>query len=113
MTHSRLRRRREEIGVRRAFGARRSSIIREIFIENLVISLIAGIIGLLLSVIFALIWREGIFGTDKVSLEILIHWSIFGWALLFCFLLNLLSAGIPVWKASRVNVVDALNNKIK
>lgn len=113
MTHSRLRRRREEIGVRRAFGARRSSIIREIFIENLVVSLIAGVIGLLLSVIFALIWREGIFGTDNVNLEILIHWSIFGWALLFCFLLNLLSAGIPVWKASRVNVVDALNNKIK
>lgn len=113
MTHSRLRRRREEIGVRRAFGARRSSIIKEIFIENLLISLIAGIIGLALSIIFALIWRESIFGTGNVNLEMLIHWSTFGWALLFCFLLNLLSAGIPVWKASRVNVVEALNNKIK
>lgn len=113
MTHSRLRRRREEIGVRRAFGAKRSAIITDIFIENLIISLIAGVLGLGLSVIFALIWKEGLFGSGRVNLEILIHWSTFGWALLFCFLLNLLSAGMPVWKASRVNVVNALNNKVK
>lgn len=109
MTQSRLRRRREEIGVKRAFGATRGDIIREIFIENLVISIVAGAVGLILSVIVALMWKNGLFGTSNVSIGMLLHWSTFGWALLFCFLLNLLSAGIPVWRASRVNVVEALN----
>ncbi len=113
MTQSRLRRRREEIGVRRAFGARRGTIIKEIFMENFIISLAAGIIGLILSVIFAFICKDNLFGSARVNLDILIHWSTFAWALLFCFLLNLLSAGLPVWKASRVNVVEALNNKTK
>ncbi|WP_321517709.1 ABC transporter permease [uncultured Bacteroides sp.] len=37
--------------------------------------------------------------------------SIFLYAFLFCFLLNMLSAGIPAWKASRTNIVNALNDK--
>ncbi|MDE7097073.1 MAG: ABC transporter permease, partial [Muribaculaceae bacterium] len=52
MTQSRLRHRREEIGVRRAFGATRAAIMSEIFIESLIITIIAGIMGLLLSLAF-------------------------------------------------------------
>lgn len=29
----------------------------------------------------------------------------------FCLLMNLLSAGIPAWKASRMNIVDAINQR--
>lgn len=113
MTHSRLRRRNEEIGIRRAFGARRGLILRDIFLENLVITLIAGILGLILSVIFGLIWKENIFGASRVDAGMILHWSTFGWALLFCFLLNFISAGLPSWKASRINVVNALGGKTK
>lgn len=120
MTHSRLQRRREEIGVRRAFGATRTSIISDIFVENLIITVIAGLIGLILSVIFALVWGGGIFmpgygsaslGSTGLSLGVLFHWSTFGWAILFCFLLNLLSAGLPSLQASRVNIVNAISGK--
>lgn len=34
---------------------------------------------------------------------------IFAAALLFCMILNLLSAGIPAWQAARMNIVAALN----
>lgn len=119
MTHSRLQRRREEIGVRRAFGARRTDIITDIFIENLVITIVAGLIGLALSLIFALLWGGLIFqpgygvslSASGLNLGILFHWSTFGWAMLFCFLLNLLSAGIPSLNASRINIVNALTGK--
>ena len=37
------------------------------------------------------------------------------WAFLsafgFCLLMNLLSAGIPAWRASRMNIVDAINQR--
>ena len=48
-----------------------------------------------------------------INLTILLHPSTFMMALLFCFILNLLSSGIPAWRASRTNVVDAINNHSK
>lgn len=120
MTHSRLQRRREEIGVQRAFGATRTSIITDIFVENLVITFIAGLIGLALSLIFALGWGGLIFSSGfgsasqaltGISLDVVFHWSTFAWAMLFCFILNLFSAGLPSLQASRVNIVNAISGK--
>lgn len=51
MTQSRLRQRVAEIGVRRAFGSTRMELMGQIIAENLVITLLAGIVGLLLSVV--------------------------------------------------------------
>lgn len=120
MTHSRLQRRREEIGVRRAFGATRASIISDIFIENLLITVVAGLLGLILSLLFALIWGGTLFTpgygsasltSTGITIGMLFHWSTFAWAMLFCFLLNLLSAGLPSWQASRVNIVNSITGK--
>jgi putative ABC transport system permease protein len=49
------------------------------------------------------------FNHPDVDASILIHSSTFGWALLFCFILNLLSSGFPAWRASRSNIVNAIN----
>lgn len=117
MTQSRLRQRRAEIGVKRAFGASRVTIIREIIAENIVVTLAAGVIGFVLSVIFANVFSSELFTTGgirslanepTVDLSILIHFSTFMWALLFCFLLNVISTGVPAWQASRTNVVNAI-----
>ena len=113
MTQSRLRQRVAEIGVRRAFGSTRIEMVGQIVMENLVITLLAGAIGLLISILFAY-W-----GTYSVTLNaptvdsrILLQPSTFLYALLFCFVLNLLSSGIPAWRASRTNIVNALGGKI-
>ena len=53
MTQSRLRQRVAEIGVRRAFGSTRIEMVGQIVMENLVITLLAGAIGLLISILFA------------------------------------------------------------
>lgn len=118
MTNSSLSRRSHEIGVRRAFGAPRSSIVINLITQNLIITLFAGLLGWLLAILFAWLGADIVFSTgygNKVASNIspmhLIHWSTFGWAMLFCFILNLLSAGIPAWHASRVNIINALSGK--
>ena len=120
MTHSRMIRRRQEIGVRRAFGAHRRHIVMSLFIECLIITVAAGLIGLLMSVVCGLLFADVIFTPSTwsdnyhvtaISLRELFHWSTFGWAMLFCFILNLLSSALPAINASRVNIVNALTGK--
>lgn len=120
MTQSRLRRRVSEIGVRRAFGSTRRELMGQILGENLIVTLLAGVAGLLFSVAFAYVIDASIFQPNfvitlnppTVDASILIHASTFGWALLFCFVLNLLSTGIPAWKASRMNIVEAIGGRL-
>ncbi len=119
MTQSRLRQRVSEIGVRRAFGCTRAEIVWQIIMENMIVTLIAGAIGLLLSIAFAWIAAASLFAVPysftmneaTIDFSILMHPSTFGYALLFCFLLNLLSSGIPALRAARTNIVNALTGK--
>ena len=120
MTQSRLRQRISEIGVRRAFGCTRLAVLGQILTENLIITLMAGVLGLLVSVAFAFWGSELLFAQafsyvslpPKVDAAILLHASTFLWALFFCFVLNLLSTGLPAWRASRLNIVSAIGGKL-
>lgn len=119
MTQSRLKQRTAEIGVRRSFGCTRSRIIIDILTENLAITVIAGILGLIMSVIFGYLCNSLLFAppfsqtlnAPAVNSSILLHWSTFGWAMLFCFILNILSSGLPAINASRTGLVNALNGR--
>jgi putative ABC transport system permease protein len=117
MTQSRMRQRMSEIGVRRAFGAKRSTILFQVLMESLVQTILAGIIGLFLCFIVCAVWGYLIFAPDTwvtfsapiyITASMLFHPAVFGWALLFCLILNLLSSGLPAWRASRINIVEAL-----
>ena len=74
----------------------------------------------LLSVAFAYLGNSLLFAQEfsqtlsppAVDAGILLHASTFGWALLFCFVLNLLSSGFPAWRASRVGIVNALGGRL-
>lgn len=120
MTQSRLRQRVAEIGVRRAFGSTRLEVMGQIVAENFIVTLLAGLLGLLLSVASSYFFNSLLFSRDysmnlnppMVDASILLHASTFAWALLFCFVLNLLSSGIPAWRASRAGVVNALNGNL-
>ncbi len=120
MTQSRLRQRVAEIGVRRAFGSTRMEILGQIIMENLIVTLLAGVLGLLISVVFAWLGSDILFAqpysmtlnAPTVDASILLQPSTFLSALLFCFVLNLLSSGIPAWRASRVGIVNAINGKL-
>lgn len=119
MTQSRLRQRVAEIGVRRAFGCTRAEVVGQIVMENLIVSLLAGMAGLLISLAFAAWGADTLFApafsstlnAPTVDASILLQPSTFLFALLFCFVLNLLSSGIPAWRASRTGIVNALGGK--
>ena len=120
MTQSRLRQRVAEIGVRRAFGCTRGEVAGQVLAENFIVTLLAGVLGFLLSVLFAYTCNDIIFAQEfsmtlnppTVDASILIHVSTFLWALLFCFVLNLLSAGIPAWRAARMNIVESIGGRL-
>lgn len=121
MTRSRLRHRVTEIGVRRAFGAKKSNIIGQLFGENLIITLAGGFIGLVLSIVFVWLASSLFFNMSgqldpsslaivnaQPSLAMLFTWKNFLIALGFCFILNVLSATVPAWKASKVEPAVAI-----
>lgn len=121
MTHSRLHRYVSEIGVKRAFGYRRSQIVQDIIIENLALSVAAGLIGLLFCILFAYFGSDIVFakswmddgGRPTVDLSVLINPTVFLLAFIFCFILNLMSSIIPAWQASRTNIVNAINGRLR
>ena len=116
MLHSRLRRR-SEIGIRRAFGCTRSRIITDIITENFLITLIGGIVGVVLGIIFASTYSglyenmENFGRGDTPALNAIINWTTILTAVGICFLLNLISASVPAWQASRMSPVQAINSK--
>lgn len=120
MTLSRMRRRMAEIGVRKAFGATGGELMRQVFFENLVLTLFAGIVGLALSYVAAFVLNDFLFsnsmnaslsGETALTPGMLLSPWVFGAAFVFCLLMNVLSAGIPAWRASRMNITDAINQR--
>lgn len=120
MTLSRMRRRMAEIGVRKAFGATGGELIRQVFFENFVLTLLAGVVGLALSYAATFLLNDFLFsnstnaylsGETALTPGMLLSPWAFIAAFAFCLLMNVLSAGIPAWRASRMNITDAINQR--
>jgi putative ABC transport system permease protein len=102
---SRALERASEIGVRRAFGASRLSLVRQFVVENLVITLLGGLVAFAATeVVLRLLTASALvpYGDFHVNLR------IFGWGLGFAVLFGILSGAWPAWRLSRLHPVDAL-----
>ena len=111
---SQIKRRTEEIGVRKAFGAKKYIILIQVLFENLITTLIGGVIGLVLSyfVVTALKeWLLDVGAGSSIPVYVLISFPVLLGVLAACFILNLLSAGIPAYRASKATIVDSINKK--
>ena len=120
ITLSRMRKRMSEIGVRKAFGATSNVLLRQIFYESLLLTLIAGVVGLIFSYACTFLLNDFLFsssenrtqmGETALSADMLFSPWIFLVAFGFCLVLNLLSAWIPARRVSRMNITDALNQR--
>ncbi|MDL2315012.1 ABC transporter permease [Bacteroidales bacterium OttesenSCG-928-C19] len=112
---SRIKRRTEEIGIRKAFGANKKTILIQVLFENFITSLIGGLIGLVLSYFIIFGMKEWLLNAppeSAIPVQALISFPIFLSVFLVCIVLNLLSAGIPAYKTTRINIVDSLNQNI-
>jgi putative ABC transport system permease protein len=102
---SRIMERASEIGVRKAFGASSRALIGQFVMENVILTVIGGTIGFLLSVVaLAAISRLEIipYAVFEVNLR------IFAYAMVIAALFGIISGVYPAWRMSRMNPVNAL-----
>jgi putative ABC transport system permease protein len=92
-----------EIGIRKAIGAKRRTILLQFLIEAATICLIGGSIGLAIAWPLTLIIKNYL----PASLSPM----IVGIALLVSAVTGILSGFFPAWRAARMNPVDALRNE--
>jgi putative ABC transport system permease protein len=109
---TRIGERAEEIGVRKSFGATSGTLVGQLIIENIIITLIGGMIGLCLSIYASQLLIRFINTFDPLfkmeTGSFIISWRVFGFCLFSCLLLGLISGVYPAWKMSRMNVIYAL-----
>jgi putative ABC transport system permease protein len=102
---TRIMERSSEIGVRKAFGASSRTLVYQFIVENLILTLAGGLIGVLLSfIIIQLLNNANLVTNLKMELNV----TVLLIGLLICLVFGLLSGVYPAWRMSRLNVVDAL-----
>jgi putative ABC transport system permease protein len=101
----RIMERSSEIGVRKAFGASSSQLVVQFVVENVLLCLVGGLLGLLAAK-GVLLWLEG---SGLIPyLDVDINLPVFLCGLLLALVFGLLSGVIPAWKMSRLHPVQAL-----
>ncbi len=94
--------RRKDIGIRRAYGASRRGILLSFLFESILITVIGGIAGILLSIALG--------GTFEKLFDIpmLFTYKVIVFALLFSFLTGLFAGLRPALRASRIEPIEAI-----
>ena len=94
-----------EIGVRKAFGATSLQLAGQLVVENVLLCLAGGLLGLACAQL-VLWWLEA---SQLIPyLEVHVNPTVFGCGMLLAFVFGLLSGAIPAWKMSRLDPVHAL-----
>ena len=92
-----------EIGVRKAIGAKRRTILVQFLIEAATICLLGGLVGLAIAYPLTLVVNRFLPAT--------MSFKILGVSLLVSALTGVVSGFMPAWRAARMNPVDALRNE--
>jgi putative ABC transport system permease protein len=95
-----------EIGVRKAIGANRRTILLQFLIEAAAICLMGGLAGLAVTYLLTLLVGL-VFPYFPVTMSL----PVMGLAVLTSVLTGLTSGFLPAWRAARMNPVDALRNE--
>lgn len=124
MIASRMKRQLSELGIRKAFGASKTSLLLQIFLENLFLTGIGGLFGLLLSYLIVYCGRNWLpdllsFSADVMPEGVdslltpgmLLNPVVIGITFMVSLVLNVLSALIPALHALKKDIVYSLNEK--
>ena len=122
MISSRMDERMSELGVRKAYGATNVSLISQVLTENLLLTLIGGLVGLALAYFIALTggdWMYHLFDSfvwgntvpASFTVEMLFNPTLFLTVFGLCVLLNLISALVPTVLALRHSIIYSIQSK--
>lgn len=123
MISSRMEMRNLEMGVRKSFGATRSLLLKQVIWENLFLTILGGIVGIVLcwliifgfkDILFTAYAGGGVILKNEdisITAEMIFAPAVFLFSIVCCVVLNLLSAYIPAKRALRRPIVEMLNVK--
>lgn len=102
-----------EIGVRKAMGAENKSICIQFIIESIIISLIGSVLGIIWGLMQSKILAIAVVKlTSDLPVAITVELAVpYGWiigAVIFSFAVGIIFGVYPAYKASKMEVVDAL-----
>ncbi|MBE6843279.1 MAG: FtsX-like permease family protein [Ruminococcus sp.] len=102
-----------EIGVRKAMGAENKSICIQFIIESIIISLIGSVLGIIWGIMQSKILAIAVVKlTSDLPVAITVELAVpYGWiigAVIFSFAVGIIFGVYPAYKASKMEVVDAL-----
>jgi putative ABC transport system permease protein len=100
-----VRERTSQIGLKKALGARKSTILTEFLIESAFLCIIGGLVGL------ALVWALAMVLSSILPFAIVIAPNIVILALSICIILGIISGIIPASIAARMDPVVAIRTK--
>jgi len=102
---SRIMERSSEIGVRKAFGASSATLVLQFIVENIILTLLGGILAIIFSVvILQIINSSNLLQNTRLTINI----TVVVYAFIACLVFGFLSGVYPAWRMSRLQVVNAL-----
>jgi len=102
---SRILERASEIGVRKAFGASRRSLVAQFVFENVLLTLIGGAISFVVAAaVIAALNRADLVTNAQFELNL----RVFGYGLAIAIFFGLFSGAYPAWRMARLQAVTAL-----
>jgi putative ABC transport system permease protein len=102
---SRILERAPEIGVRKAFGASRGALVAQFIFENVVLTLIGGVIAFVAAVaVIALLNSSAAIPDTHFD----VNFRVFGYGMLMAAIFGIVSGVYPAWRMSRFHPVNAL-----
>lgn len=105
MNISRILERASEIGIRKAFGATKATLVGQFITENIILTLLGGAIGLILT---TFVLNEISHSTIFLQTDFSLNYRVFFYSLIICIFFGLLSGVLPAYKMSRLHPVQAL-----
>jgi len=107
---SRIMERSSEIGVRKAFGAHQGNIVMQFIVENIVLTVLGGLIGFVLAwLLISIINNGGYLGKSVMEF----NGKFFLYSLALVIMFGILSGLVPAYRMSRLQIVNALKeNKL-
>ena len=107
---SRIMERSSEIGIRKAFGASSRTLVGQFVLENVLLTLVGGLVGFALSALVLRALNEsGAVAYTRLGLNL----RVFLYGLLLAVSFGIMSGVYPAWRMSRLHPVDALKGSTR